>query len=79
MPSTYATLTLADLKENLYGNQYESIGKKIYYNNIKTKFIRSWKRYRDDCFIFGNANAAILTIYIIYSKTYIKIHHRTQP
>ena len=43
--STYATLTLVYLKEYLY----EIIGKN--YNNIKT-FIRSWKKYQDNCFIF---------------------------
>ena len=47
MAPTYATLYLAYLEENLY----EIIGKK-YNNNIKTEFIRSWKRYLDDCFIF---------------------------
>ena len=53
---TYTALTLAYLEENIY----EIIGKN-YCQNIKTEFIRSWKRYLDDCFIFlkslwGNIN-----------------------
>ena len=56
MAPTYATLTIVHLEEN----QYEIIGKK-YNKNIKIKFIRSWKRYLNDCFIFwkcpwGNIN-----------------------
>ena len=47
MAPTYATVTLAYLKENLY----EMIGKK-YGNDIKEEFTKSWKRYLDDCFIF---------------------------
>ena len=50
----YATLPLAYLLKKVY----ETIGKKY---NIKTEFIRSWKWYLDDCFIFfiipwGNIN-----------------------
>ena len=58
MAATYTTLTLAYLEENLY----EIMGE-IYNNNIKTEFIRSWKRYS------GNVHEA--TIYIIYSKIHI--------
>ena len=47
MAPMYVILTLAYSEEN----PYEIIGKKCN-NNIKTKFIRSWKRYLDDCFIF---------------------------
>ena len=47
MAPIYATLTLANLGENLY----EIIGKK-YRNDIKGEFTKSWKRYLDDCFIF---------------------------
>ena len=47
MATTYATLTLAYLEENLY----EMIDKK-YGNDIKEDFTKSWKRYLDDCLIF---------------------------
>ena len=47
MTPTYAILTLAYLEEKLY----EIIGKK-YDKDIKEEFIKSWKRYLDDCFIF---------------------------
>ena len=46
--TTYDTLTLAFLEENLY----EIIGKKKYNENIKREFTKSWKRYLDDCLIF---------------------------
>ena len=47
------------LEENLH----EILGEK-YKKNIKTEFIRSWKRYLDDCFILrkysrGNINPKI--------------------
>ena len=47
MASTYATLILAYLEENLY----EVIGKK-YANDMKEEFTKSWKRYLDNCFRF---------------------------
>ena len=47
MAPTYATLSLAYLEENLY----KIIGKK-YGNNVKTDFIRSWKKYLNDFFLF---------------------------
>ena len=47
MAPTYVTLTLAYLDENLY----EIIGK-IYGDDIKEEFTKSWKKYLDDCFIF---------------------------
>ena len=43
MAPMYAVLTLAYLEENLY----EIRGK-----NTKIQFIRSWKRYLNECFIF---------------------------
>ena len=46
MVPTYATVTQAYLEENLY----EIIGQK--YDDIKKEFIKSWKIYLDDCFIF---------------------------
>ena len=65
MEPTYATLTFAYLEEKLS----KMIGRK-YNNNIKTEFIKSWKRYLDDCFIFWNVYGATLRIYITYFKTY---------
>ena len=47
MASTYATLTVAYLEENLY----EIIGEK-YGKETKEVFAKSWKRYLDNCFIF---------------------------
>ena len=47
MASTYATVSLTYLEENLY----KIIGKK-YGHDIKEEFTNSWKRYLDDYFIF---------------------------
>ena len=47
MAPIYATLTLAHLQENLYEIIYKKYG-----NDIKEEFVKSWKRYLDDCFIF---------------------------
>ena len=74
MVLTYATLTLAYLEENLY----EIIGKK--YNNIKTEFIRSWKRYLDDCFIFwkcpwDNINDLLNLLHNLHPNTALKNKH----
>lgn len=46
MAPTYATLTLAYLEETLYDRIEE-----IFDTNTKDTFIKSWKRYLDDCFI----------------------------
>ena len=54
MAPAYATLTLAYLEENLY----EEIRKK-YGDQKKEEFVRSWKRYLDDCFIPGIVHGEI--------------------
>ena len=49
MASIYDTLILAFLEENLC-----DITDKKYNGNIEREFTKSWKKYLDDCFMFGN-------------------------
>ena len=72
----YANLTSSYPENNLY----EIICKR-YNNDIKTEFIRSWKRYQDVCFIFwkcpyGNINNLYNSLENIYSEIRFTMEHR---
>ena len=70
MAHTYATLTLAVLEENLH----EIIGKK-YNKDILREFIKSWKRYFDDCFIFWNCTwGKINNLHNLFQNLHPKIN-----
>ena len=74
----YAPLTLAYFEVNLY----EIIGKK-YHNDIKEEFIKSWKRYLDDCFIFwkypwGDINELYNLQQSLHPKIKFTMKHSTE-
>ena len=67
MATTYTSLTLAYLEENLY----EIIGK--YSNNMKIEFIRSWEIYLDDCFIWKYSWGIINDLHNLLQNLHPKI------
>ena len=75
MAPTYSTLILAYLGESLY-----EIIDKNYCNDIKEEFIKSWKRYLDDCFKFwkcpyGNINELLNLLQNLHSKIKFTMEH----
>jgi len=78
MAPTYATLTLAYLEEHLYDKIEQEYG-----NNIKMNFIKSWKRYLDDCFIFwkcswGDINKIHKLLQNLHPKIKFTIEHNSK-